>query len=159
MRRALPIIFALLFVAAIVPRAFADDNRVSFFNSISIEEGEEVQNAVCIFCSIRVDGALQGNAVAILGSIRSNGSIEQNAVSILGGVSLGQDAHVGQNCVAILGSVRRYTSGQIGQNVVEIPFGIIFIPIFFLIGIVYLIRTLVWRARMPFPMPPPPPQL
>jgi hypothetical protein len=159
MRRVVPIVFALLLVAAAVPRAFADDNRVSFFSSISVGEGEEVQNAVCIFCSIRVDGAVHQNAVAILGTIRSNGPIGQNAVSILGGITLGQDAHVGQNCVAILGSVRRYTSEQIGQNAVEIPFVIVFIPIFFLIGIVYLIRTLVWRARMPYPMPPPPPQL
>lgn len=157
MRRLLPITFALWFIAAAVPRAHADDNRVSFFQSISIEEGEQLQNAVCILCSIRIDGALQGNAVAILGSIRSNGAIEQNAVSILGSISLGQDAHVGQNCVAILGSVRHFTAGQIGQNTVEIPFAIILIPVFFLIGIVYLIRTLVGRSRMPFPMPPPPP--
>jgi hypothetical protein len=157
MRRMLPLIFALLFLAAAATRAFAADDRVAILRSISIEEGEEVQNAVCILCSIRIDGSVQQNAVAILGGVRSNGPIGQNAVSILGSISLGRDAHVGQNCVAVLGSVRHYTSGQIGQNVVEIPFGIIFIPIFIFIGIIYLIRTLVWRARMPFPMPPPPP--
>ena len=157
MRRLLPLIFALLLVSAAVPRAFADDNRVSFFESISVEEGEDVQNAVCILCSIRVDGSVHQNAVAILGRIRSNGPIGQNAVSILGGINLGRDAHVGQNCVAILGSVRRFSSDQVGQNVVEIPFAIVLIPIFLFVGIVYLIRTLVWRARMPYPMPPPPP--
>jgi hypothetical protein len=157
MRRILPIVFALLVIAA-APRAFADDDRVSIFHSISVEEGEEVQNAVCILCSIHINGAVHQNAVAILGSIRSNGPVGQNAVSILGGIALGRDAHVGQNCVAILGSVRRFSSDQIGQNTVEIPFAIIFIPIFFFIGIVYLIRTLVWRARMPYPMPPPPPR-
>jgi serine acetyltransferase len=156
MRRMSPLICALLFLAATVPRACADDNRVAILHSISVEEGEDVQNAVCILCSIRIDGSVQQNAVAILGGVRSNGPIGQNAVSILGSVSLGRDAHVGQNCVAVLGSVRHYASGQIGQNVVEIPFGIVFIPIFFFVGIVYLIRTLVWRARTPFSMPPPP---
>jgi len=159
MRRILPLVFALLLAAAAVPRAFGDDTRVSIFHSISVEEGEDVQNAVCILCSIRIDGSVQQNAVAILGSIHSNGPIGQNAVSILGGITLGRDAHVGQNCVAILGSVRHFSSAQVGQNVVEIPFGIIFIPIFLFIGLVYLIRTLVWRARVPYPMPPPPPRL
>jgi hypothetical protein len=159
MRRIFPAIFALFLIATAVPRAHADDNRVSVFQSISIEEGEEVQNAVCIFCSIRNDGSLQGNAVTIFGTIRSNGQIEQNAVSIVGGISLGRDAHIGQNCVVVLGSIRRTNSDQIGQNVVEIPFAIIFIPIFFLIAVVYLIRTLVGRSRMPFPMPPPPPRV
>ena len=140
MRRLLTIALAVLLVAAAVPRAFADGDRVAIFRSISVEEGEDVQNAV-----------------AVLGSIHSNGPIGQNAVSILGTISLGRDSHVGQNCVAVLGSVRRFSSDQVGQNVVEIPFVIVFIPIFFFIGIVYLIRTLVWRARMPFPMPPPPP--
>ena len=156
MRRVLPILFALLLVAAAVPRAFGDDNRVSFFHSISVDEGEDVQNAVCILCSIHINGSVQQNAVSILGSVRSNGPIGQNAVSILGSVSLGRDAHVGQNCVAVLGSVSRFSSGQIGQNAVEIPFAIILIPIFLFVGILYLIRTLVWRARMPYPMPPPP---
>ncbi|MBV8674051.1 MAG: hypothetical protein JOZ33_11500 [Acidobacteriaceae bacterium] len=158
MRRILPFIFALLIVAAAVPRAQADNDRVAIFHSISVAEGEQVQNAVCIFCSIRIEGAVHENAVAIFGTIRSNGPIEQNAVSILGGISLGQEAHVGQNCVAVLGSVRPYSSGQVGQNVVEIPFGIVFIPIFLFVGIIYLIRTLVWRARAPYPMPPPPPR-
>jgi len=159
MRRILPLVLALVLAAAAVPRAFGDDNRVSILHSISVEKGEDVQNAVCILCSIRINGSVQENAVAILGSIHSNGPIGQNAVSILGSISLGRDAHVGQNCVAVLGSVRRFASGQIGQNVVEIPFAIIFIPIFLFIGLVYLIRMLVWRARAPYPMPPPPPRI
>jgi hypothetical protein len=156
MRRIFPAVLALLFLTAGVPRAFADDNRVAIFHSVKVEEGEDVQNVVCVLCSIRIEGAVHQNAVAVLGSIHSNGPIGQNAVSVLGGINLGPEAHVGQNCVAVLGRVRHSTSEQIGQNVVEIPFALIFIPIFFFIGIVYLIRTLVWRARMPFPMPPPP---
>jgi hypothetical protein len=159
MRRLFPAVFALLLIAAAAPRVFADDNRVAIFHSISVDEGEEVENAVCILCSIRIDGSVRQNAVVVLGSIHSNGPIGQNAVCILGGITLGREAHVGQNAVAVLGSVRRFSSEQIGQNVVEIPFAVILIPIFFFIGIVYLIRTLVWRARMPFPMPPPPPPM
>ena len=157
MRRLSAAVFALSLIAAAVPQAHADDDRFAIFHSISVEQGEEVQNAVCILCSIRVNGSVHQNAVAVLGSIRANGPIGQNAVSILGRIHLGPEAHVGQNCVAVLGSVTRVSSEQVGQNTVEIPLGIIFIPIVFLIGIVYLIRMLVCRARAPFPMPPPRP--
>ena len=110
-------------------------------------------------CSIHVDGAVHQNAVAILGGIRSNGPIEQNAVTILGNINLGRDAHIGGNCVAVLGSVRHYSSNQIGQNLVQIPMALLLIPVLLFVGLIYLIRTLVFRSRLPYPMPPPPPPM
>jgi hypothetical protein len=157
MRRILLAVLALFFVAAAVPRAHADDDRVSFFHSIDVAEGEEAHDLVCIMCSIHIEGAAHGDAVAILGSIRSNGPIDGDVVSILGNINLGRDAHIGGDCVAVLGSVREYTSSQIGQNLVQIPFALILIPVLFFVGIVYLIRTAVYRSRLPYPMPPPPP--
>jgi hypothetical protein len=157
MRRILLAVLALILVAAAVPRAHADDDRVSFFNSINVAEGEDAHDLVCIFCSIHIDGAAHGDVVSILGGIRSNGPIDGDAVSILGNINLGRDAHIGGDCVAVLGSVRHYTSSQIGQNLVQIPFVLLLIPVFFFVGIIYLIRTVVYRSRMPYPMPPPPP--
>ena len=148
---------ALIFFAAVVPRAHANDDRVSFFNSINVAEGEDAHDLVCIFCSIRIDGAAHGDAVSILGGIRSNGPIDGDAVSILGNINLGRDAHVGGDCVAILGSVRHSAGNQVGRDVVEIPFALLLIPVLFFVGIIYLIRTVVHRSRMPYPMPPPPP--
>ena len=120
-------------------------------------EGEEAHDLVCIFCSIHLDGAAHGDAVAILGSIRSNGPIDGDAVSILGNINLGRDAHVGGDCVAVLGSVRHYSNNQIGQNLVQIPMALLLIPVLLFVGLIYLIRTLVYRSRLPYPMPPPPP--
>ena len=157
MRRLFLAVFALFFVAAAVPRAQASDDRVSFFSSIDVAEGEEAHDLVCIFCSIHLEGAAHGDAVAILGSIRSNGPIDGDAVSILGNINLGRDAHVGGDCVAALGSVRHYSNNQVGKNLVEIPFALLLVPVFFFIAIVYLIRILVYRSRLPYPMPPPPP--
>jgi len=158
MRRILIAFLALFFVAAVVPRAHADnDDRVSFFHNIDVAEGEDAHDLVCIMCSIHIEGAVHGDTVAILGSIRSNGPMDGDAVSVLGNINLGQDAHVNGDCVAVLGSVRHFTSSQIGHELVQIPFAVILIPILFFIGIVYLIRSLVWRARLPYPMPPPPP--
>jgi hypothetical protein len=160
MRRILLAVLALIFVAAAVPRAHADqnDDRVSFFQSITIAEGEEAHDTVCIFCSIHADGDIRGDAVAILGSIHTNGAVNGSTVAILGNISLGPDAHVGGDCVAVLGSVRHYTSSQISRQLVQIPFALLLIPVLIFCFIVYLIRALVRRARMPYPMPPPPPR-
>ena len=157
MRRTLLAVLALFFVAAAVPHAHASDDRVSFFSSIDVAEGEEAHDIVCIFCSIHLDGAAHGDAVAILGGIRSNGPIDGDAVSILGNINLGRDAHIGGNCVAVLGSVRHYSNNQIGQNLVQIPLALLLIPVLLFVGLIYLIRTLVFRSRLPYPMPPPPP--
>jgi hypothetical protein len=159
MRRILLAFLALFLVAAAVPRAHADDDHVSFFSSINVAEGEDAHDLVCIFCSIRIDGAAHGDVVSILGGIRSNGPIDGDAVSILGNINLGGDAHVGGDCVAILGSVRHSGGHQVGRDLVEIPFALLLIPVFFFVGIIYLIRTLVYRSRLPYPMPPPPPPM
>ncbi len=159
MRRILVAVFALSILAAAAPSASANDDRVSFFHSINVAEGEEAHDLVCIMCSIHIDGHVHGDTVAILGSIRSNGPMDGDAVSILGNINLGQDAHVNGDCVAVLGSVKHFTSGQIGHEVVQIPFALILIPVLIFFFLVYLIRTLIWRARLPYPMPPPPPPM
>jgi hypothetical protein len=159
MRRILVAVFALSILAAAAPSARANDDRVSFFPSINVAEGEEAHDLVCIMCSIHIDGHVHGDTVAILGSIRSNGPMDGDAVSILGNINLGQDAHVNGDCVAVLGSVKHFTSGQIGHEVVQIPFALILIPVLIFFFLVYLIRTLIWRARLPYPMPPPPPPM
>jgi hypothetical protein len=157
MRRILVTLFALSLLAAAVPRAHANDDRVSFLHSIDVAEGEEAHDTVCILCSIRINGAVHGDAVAILGSIRSNGPVDGDTVAILGNVNLGRDARVGGDCVAVLGSVRQSGSNQIGKDIVQLPFVLILIPVLIFFFIIYLIRTLVWRSRLPYPMPPPPP--
>ena len=159
MRRILVAVFALFILAAAAPRAHANDDRVSFFHSIDVPEGEEAHDVVCIFCSIHIDGAVHGDTVAIMGSIRSNGPMDGDAVSILGNIGLGRDAHIGGNCVAVLGSVRHYNNDQIGKDLVQIPFALILIPVLIFFFLVYVIRSLVLRARLPYPMPPPPPPM
>jgi hypothetical protein len=156
-RRFLIAIFALSVLAAATTRARADDDRVSFFHNITVSEGEEAQDAVCVLCSIRVDGELRGSAVAFLGSIRANGIIDKDVVTFLGNVSLGNDARIDGDCVTFLGSVNHQRSSQIGKDLVQFPMVLILVPLFILFFIVYVIRSLVWRARIPYPMPPPPP--
>jgi hypothetical protein len=104
-----------------------------------------------------VPSTLRGDAVAFLGSIHADGVIDGDTVTFLGNVTLGRDARIGKDCVTFLGSVNRHGDAQIGKDVVQFPLALIFIPLIVFIFLVYVIRSLVFRARIPYPMPPPPP--
>lgn len=150
MRRILTIV-ALLALFAAAPRAHAESDRVSFFHDITIDEGEQATDTVCIFCSIRNEGAVHGDAVSLFGGIHSSGSISGDAVSILGNIKLDEDAHVGGDTVAIFGMLR-YRTGQIGGETVEMPVVLLLIPLGLLALLIWGIRS-IFRPRS-YSMPP-----
>jgi hypothetical protein len=143
---------AVLMLFAFVPRAHAEADRVSYFHDITVGEGEQVENAVCLFCSIRNDGEIRSDAVTILGSVHSNGQISGDAVSILGSLRLGEDARVNGDSVAVLGQLR-YHSGQVGGEAVELPVVLLFIPLGLLALLVWAVRALFARSASPYSMP------
>jgi hypothetical protein len=157
-RRWLSLCFTLLLAALVVPRAYASADRVSFFHDISIGDTEEVDDAVCILCSIHVDGKVNGDAVAILGAIHLNGEIKGDVVSILGEAALKGQSRIGGDCVVMGGPIRRGESATIGGDTVDFPLFLVLMPFFFaglvIYGIVALIRSRKYAA---YPMPPPPP--
>lgn len=159
MRRFFLAAFAVLFFSVSALHARADGDRVSFFHDISISSDEEAHDTVCILCSIRASGPIHGDAVAILGSIHADAPIEGDVVTILGNVSLGEDGSVGKDCVVLLGSVTHHNGRQVGRDLVQFPLGLIFVPLMVFIFLVYVIRSLVRRSYVPYPMPPPPPPM
>lgn len=86
---------------------------------IYVGPDEVLDEAVCILCSIRVDGKVR-EAVAILGTVRIDGEVERDTVSILGGVEV--NGSVGGEAVAVLGSV--LVSGTVEDNVVSVLGGL-----------------------------------
>jgi predicted acyltransferase (DUF342 family) len=159
MRRLLLAAFALLFISVSALQARADGDRVSFLHDITISSDEEAHDTVCILCSIRADGPVHGDAVAILGSIHANAPINGDVVAILGNVTLSEDGSIGKDCVVMLGSVSHHNGNQIGKDVVQFPLGLIFVPLLVFFFLIYVIRSLVRRSYVPYPMPPPPPPM
>ena len=157
MRRLFLVILGVFLLAISARSARADGDRVSFMRDITVTSDEDVQDTVCFLCSIRIEGPVHQDAVVFLGSIHANAPIQGDAVAFLGNISLGSEARVGGDCVAFLGSVIQHGSGQVGKDLVQIPVVLVFVPIFLLIFLVYVIRSLVRRAYTPYPMPPPPP--
>lgn len=157
MRRFILPAFAVLLFLSSALQARADGDRVSFMHDITVSADEEAEDTVCFLCSIRIEGPVHKDAVAFLGSIHANAPIDGDAVVFLGNITLGTDGRIGKDCVAFLGSVSHHGSGQIGKDLVQFPLGLILIPIMLFIFLVYVIRSLVRRAYVPYPMPPPPP--
>jgi hypothetical protein len=159
MRRLLLPLFAVFLLSISASRAYADGDRVSFMRDITVGSDEEAQDTVCFLCSIRVEGPVHKDAVAFLGSIHADAPIDGDAVVFLGNITLGPEGRVGKDCVVFLGSVRQHGAGQVGKDLVQFPLALIIFPVLLLFGLIYVIRSLVRRAYVPYPMPPPPPPM
>ena len=61
-------------------------DRVSFGRNIVIERGESVADAVCLGCSIRVDGTVRGDAVTVGGRTTVSGRVDGDVVAVGGGI-------------------------------------------------------------------------
>ncbi len=148
------ILMSILVAFVIAPSlAFANDGgqRVQFFQNITVGSDDHVEEAVCIFCSIRIEGS-SGDTVAILGNIIVDGTVSGDAVSVGGGIRLGEDAEVSGDTVGIGQGVYRHPNAVVNGQVVSesgpiILLGLIIVPLLPVILVVLLIVWLVRRNR------------
>lgn len=158
--RFFPILVALAFVLLVPRWAHADDNkdRVQFGNDIVIHEGEEVQDAVCFFCSVENQGEIHGDSVVFFGNTRLRGKADGDVVTFVGNTSLGDGGSIGGDTVVFGGRLRTADGTSIGGDRVVFPFIILLVPLFLLAGvvavIVWAIRLIVYRPRPVYGIPP-----
>ena len=155
------ILTSLLILAAVAPgKMFArSGERVQFFQNINIGQDEEVESAVCMFCSIHVAGK-SGDTVAIMGDIVMDGTATGDVVAVGGGVQLGEDASVAGSAVAIGRGLYKHPGAvikgdEVSQSGPVVYFGLFLglfvIPLLPIILIVALIVWLLRRNRYPQP--------
>lgn len=165
-------------IAAAPVCARAEQDQVEFFRNIHVTPDEPVQNAVCFFCNVSVQGVTAGDIVVFFGSVRLDGQARQDVVdffghiaaadnstvggdlvSFFGSVRLGEDVTVHKDTVAIFGTVRALSSDSFGGDRVAISPWTFFGPLLVLILIVYVIvHELSARRQRRFmqqyPLPP-----
>jgi hypothetical protein len=151
---------ALLFSVSACAAARAEGRDiVEFGNNIVVHEGEEAHDTVCFLCSIEVDGTVHGDMVAFLGNIRVRGHADRDAVVFLGNISLGENASIDRDVVVFAGSLHNAPGSSIGNDRVIFPVVLFLLPLLMLAAIVVLIvwaiRSLAYRDRPVYPMPPP----
>ncbi len=147
-KRLFPALLAAALAWSAAP-AHADDT-VHIGSNIHVATDATIDNAVCIFCSVRVDGKVTGDVVAIFGNVRLRGgaqhdvvsifgslraekgsSIEDNVVSVFGGVHLGDGVAVGQDLVALFGNLEMADTATVGGDRVVQPAWIALVPLLF----------------------------
>jgi len=102
------ILACLLALAALPAVARAQGERVMIGDDIYVGPEEELSEAVCIGCSIRIDGKVR-EAVAVGGSIEINGEVEREAVAIGGAIDV--NGTVGHEVVSIAGGNVQQAAG------------------------------------------------
>jgi hypothetical protein len=179
--RALVLPLLVLGFTLISVRAHASNgDMVQFGSDIEVSGDHSVHDAVCILCSVHIDGEASGDVVSILGGVHINGKADRDVVNILGRTRLSDGAIVGRDLVNILGSVRAGENVQVGHDLVVVlgslrapgslsvghdrvvqPGWLLWIPFAILALIVWAIVSAVRAAQhrrmyMAYPPPPPP---
>lgn len=111
----------LLFCAGISSAALADAgrDRTQVGSNITIAPGEEVGEATCFGCSIRVRGRVSGDVTAFGGSIvvEDGGQVGGDATTFGGGVRLEKEVKVRGDVTVFGGRIQRDPAATIGGDI------------------------------------------
>jgi hypothetical protein len=94
----------LLLLIAPAATAQSQGNRVYLGQDIFVASGQQIHNAVCIFCSVQVEGDLTGRALVLFGSLNVTGRVERGATVVWGNAVVDSQARVGGNAVVLGGN-------------------------------------------------------
>ena len=101
-----------------MPPSTGDGERVMVGEDIVVGPGEDLEEVVCIGCSIVVRGRVRGDAVAIRGSISVQGEVEGDALAIMGDTEI--EGRVGGDSVTIIGVVKLLPGATIADDLVAV---------------------------------------
>ncbi len=87
------------------------EDAVQFFRNINVTPDQPVKDAVCFFCSVRVEGNVNGDIVVFFGNVRLNGQAHHDVVNFFGSVPAADNSSIGGDLVSFFGYVR------LGENV------------------------------------------
>jgi hypothetical protein len=140
MNRLLSICLLATGLIACATPARADRDAVQFGSNIHVAKDAIVHDAVCFFCSVNVEGRVNGDIVVFFGDVHlagdaqhdvvdffgdvkaaDNASIEADLVNLFGEVKLGNNVSVGKDLVVIFGSLRAAESVTVGGDRVVQP--------------------------------------
>lgn len=108
---------ALLTVMLATP-ARASQDIVQFGSTIDVPQKDSIHDAVCFFCSVNVEGTVNGDIVVFFGDVRIQGKANHDIVNFFGEVTAGDDTSIGHDLVNFFGGVRLGENVTVGQDTV-----------------------------------------
>jgi hypothetical protein len=150
-----------LFVFVTMP-AFArsSEDRAGFGNDITINEGETAGDVACMFCDVHVHGEVRGDVAVMFGKVDVDPgrSISGDVAALGADLNLGPGASVGGDLALAAGNVNAGPGATVHGASTVLPGRIWlllpFLPLLFVIGLIWLIVYLVRRNRYQFPAYP-----
>jgi cytoskeletal protein CcmA (bactofilin family) len=145
---------SLVFSVGFSTAAFADGDhdRTQVGHNITVGPGEEISEATCFGCSVRVRGQVSGDVTTFGGSIiiEGQGQVGGDATTFGGDIRLDKEVKVHGDVTVFGGRVRRDPAATVGGDVTNMggPGWIVLIfviPLFFVGLFVWLI---VWLVRL-----------
>jgi predicted acyltransferase (DUF342 family) len=152
-RPLLPLLFCLLFCWAFSPTALADrsHDRTQVGHDIRVGPGEEVSDAICFGCSVRVQGHVSGDVTTFAGSIviEDQGQVGGDATVFGGNIHLGKEVKVHGDVTVFGGRIQRDPAATIGGDVTNMggPAWIVLIFAIPLIIFAFFVFLIVWLIR------------
>lgn len=101
-----------------MPGPTGDDERVMVGEDIVVRADEDLNEVVCIGCSIEVLGRVRGDAVAVGGSISVVGEVDGDAVAVFGDSDIA--GRVGGSSTTVLGSVILRPGAEVADDLVAV---------------------------------------
>lgn len=140
--------------------AFADGghDRTQVGHNITVGPDEEITDATCFGCSIRVRGRVAGDVTTFGGSIsvEDHGQVAGDATTFGGSIRLDKEVRVGGDVTVFGGRIRRDPAATVGGDVTNmggpgwmililaVPF--VFLALFVVL-IVWIVRLILRPAR------------
>ena len=106
----------LLLLVAPAAAAQAPGNRVYFGQDVFVASGQQIHNAVCVFCSVQVEGDLTGRAFVLFGNLNVSGRVQRGATVVWGNAVVDSQARIDGNAVVIGGNAVYETDDSISGN-------------------------------------------
>lgn len=157
--RSLGLISACVLLSVTMCAAVRGNNasdRTQFGRSISVAPGEEVSEATCFGCSIRVRGHVAGDVTAFGGSIvvEDQGQVDGDATAFAGSMRLDDSVKVGGDVTVFGGQIHRAPGATLSGGVTVMggpgwAVVIFAIPLLFLGLLIAFIFWLVQRVTRP----------
>jgi hypothetical protein len=109
-------ILGLMLLLVSAAHAQARGNRVYFGQDIFVASGQQVHNAVCVFCSVQVEGDLTGRALVLFGNLNVTGRVDRNATVIGGNAVIDSQARIGGNAIVLGGNAVYETDDSVSGS-------------------------------------------
>jgi hypothetical protein len=172
------LILCLLAASFAAQPARADRDAVQFGSNIDVARESTVEDAICFFCSVNVEGKVTGDVVVFFGNVHiagdtqhdvvnffgrvsaeNNTQIGDDLVSIFGLVRLGENVTVNKDLVSLFGGVRAASTATVSGSRVIYPAWLFWLPLLFIALVVFVLvreyRTYRHRLLVDgYPFPP-----